>query len=704
MYSDAESDDDYTSYGSYHVRKGSLKLRILDDNLYEIKDHSYTLLSESMLNERDNGSTSYKTDKERMRANIGLHDRSWSDWRRVRLQRAFREVEGFHKGCLDLTGRHPARYVELLKRYARFVADLGSLNPYVRFEVHERCQYDNATRSFVPVSVSVPVVPSEQWTALRERWKISSHLTYEDVITWMRETQIVLQEHELPKFQELRLVQLPPELLITVFEYADIQDGRALSATCKDLRNIGLSYIFSTRRIAMTPPNTPLHRLIASDDATAVHAGVYDLMKKSREDCIQQVQFLSSRPDIFSRVRSLTLGNFWRESMYDGTILGDAILRPSHVFFDPLLEQFTGLLRHLQLETLTLWNLSIDIFFGLELAQQPLSLLRLRQCRPRPDLRAAVRNAEWPSSIKGLDIQFAVSDTNDVEEIEQFKSWYLLAVCPQLRLLHVTNALPRQRLPFPAAEIWPCFSGLNTVERVHLDGIECELDELVGMIEHAAARGPLRISHLKLTSAWSMSEDDILLLLRALHAGGSPLIVLDLDGIYPLTTALFDGLASMFPDLVALTLIRRDGLRQHDAKLCNWDRPVYEYAAHMRSFAHLRHFGANFYVPDLHLSPFAMRHIESDFQHQEDISIVPASADYISDTARSIALPFAANCPSLESFFVATTLPLYQYTIRRLPGGVFEVEDRRNSKKGGMPYNPEWNSSYVGDTFPLPPT
>lgn len=52
------------------------------------------------------------------------------------------------------------------------------------------------------------------------------------------ETLQVLREHAKPKFQKLYISQLPPEILVIVFDHTDVEEGRLLSATCRYLREV----------------------------------------------------------------------------------------------------------------------------------------------------------------------------------------------------------------------------------------------------------------------------------------------------------------------------------------------------------------------------------------------------------------------------------------------------------------------------------
>ncbi|KZW00445.1 hypothetical protein EXIGLDRAFT_830837 [Exidia glandulosa HHB12029] len=707
MYSDTDSDNEYTSSGSWHVRSRELTLRVLDKFIFGAKDAAYFLRSRQAksLDEEQGRLYWSKTDKECMREMRDDLDRTLSQgWRRFRAQRVFKEVEGFHKGNLDLTGRSPERYIRIMRRFTPFLESFRALAPHVQYEEVERITWDDDSPDVYMKPVAVPVIPPNLWSQFCARWKITPHFDYEDTLNGYTAMLKVLQERPTPKFQELFLLDLPPEILAVVFEYAGIDDGRALATTCKYMREIGLTHIFASRCILMKEPRSVLQELVTSSRKTnitieEVNSRVRELMTAGRDGCIQDARFLGSRSDICARVQSLTMGNSWAGATHDRTAVGEAIIRPSDsTFFGPLLEQFAELLRHLRLKTLEISYLTLDVALFTEIARQPLSLLRTHRCSANEDLQVALANGGFRSTLPCLRLRIVPpNDEAGDRDIDEFTIWSLLGACPQLRLLHVDNCMENDRLRMPDQIIWHSFTCLNSVERVHIDSIPWQITDFTEMFEHAASRGPLRVTHLKLSSAWGIPEDDILHLLRVLHGGGSPLEVLALDGIYPLTMALFDGIANMFPSLHALTLVRRDSIRQNAAKFCPWGRPLYEYAARLRRLTELRHFAANFAVDIEEMSPYVFRYLEPDFDPANAWDL-PIDADYMSDALRSVTLPFAATCPKLESFFLVTSSPVHECRIRRLDGGGFELDERQ----GYLPEAPEWNPGY-GRTFPPPP-
>lgn len=459
----------------------------------------------------------------------------------------------------------------------------------------------------------------------------------------------------------------------------------------------------------MECPDLTLHELITAREPDEVAAQVYEAMKNTRDECIRQGQFLISRPDISVRVRELTLGNTWVRRAWKGTAIGDAIVLPTDSLFEPLMQHFTELLRHLRVESLTLHYLALDVSLMSEVSRQPLSLLNIRQCTVTTELQQAILNSSLQSAIPRLHIGIIApdpgddddndDDDNDDDDPPEFATWCLVALCPQLRLLYCHNPIGSATLPMPESRFWPSFVALNAIERLHLDGIDWDIDPLIEMFRDATARGPLRVTHLKLAFLWGVSEDLLLDFFRVLHAGQAPLSVLAVDGIYPLTTNLFHGLASMFRDIVSLTIIRRDGIRQRRAMLCRWVQPVYKFAEAMRPLTKLRHFAANFGWAFGELSPSVMRLLEPDYDPSNQWA-TPMADDYMADATRSCALPFVANLPALELFVVTSSGPvaITACSIERSEGGAYEVKRIEKS----VQIDPEFNPTSWGATFPLP--
>ncbi|KAK7453969.1 hypothetical protein VKT23_011481 [Stygiomarasmius scandens] len=102
------------------------------------------------------------------------------------------------------------------------------------------------------------------------------------------------------------------------------------------------------------------------------------------------------------------------------------------------------------------------------------------------------------------------------------------------------------------------------------------------------------LTHVKLEMVWGLSDDVAIDFVESLDS--APLQVLVLEGIETGSITLIDRIAQIFPDLLGLTLVRRESNRQIKTKMCRWPRPCWEYAARFGSFRRLEYFGWNFAV------------------------------------------------------------------------------------------------------------
>lgn len=428
-----------------------------------------------------------------------------------------------------------------------------------------------------------------------------------------------------------------------------------------------------------------------------LNAGVRQVMTQKRDGCILEVEFLLSRPDICEKMLHLMMGNAWTPNLPSGSPHGDAIIHPTDKsLFRPLVTSFAELLRHVQVVSLDVIRIALtrSVLDGI-VQQKPLASLAISFCCASTGLQRYITAAPGPSLYSNITSLTLYMSAGDLDE--QHTSWCVLAICPRLRLLHFVNVSPKAPINMPNRDIWPRLQALNNVERVHLAGINWDLNDLIDMFEHAAARGRLRLTHLKISSAWSIAELALVRLLVALRRGRAPLRVLALDGVYPLSLHFFEAIAILFPTLEGLTIIRRDNIRQFESKLCRWDRPIYEYAECMRPLTNLRHFGANFAWDCLALSPYVLKYLEPEYDEATDSD--DHDADYLFD-GNTVVLPFAACCPALESFVLMERVAVYEAKIQRTATGGIDITDK--TLAGGFRGQREWNPCHFNASFPFP--
>ncbi|KZV81005.1 hypothetical protein EXIGLDRAFT_845044 [Exidia glandulosa HHB12029] len=708
MYPDSDSDDDYDDTGYFLLRSDAdgLEVRAGQRAVTRAKQSAFMeLLEEGSIRPRSQ-STGTVAHREQLRAycdrpNIPVY----TDWMRWRVLRFFTEFTSFHQShpwTPDLTARSPERYAALLRQWNLFKEDMATLLPYITYQDVEREEINYARHALELMVVTVASVSDDTlWEAFRLRWKIPPSLTADDIIDWYHTTWRILETKPTPRYQSVRLTDFPPEILASCFGHCDPRSAQALAAATRYLREVGLSHAYATRCISMERPLEWFLLIERTQDLVERDALTRQLMTEKRDQCIDQVSFLLSRPDIYDRVKRLTFENAWLPGLVPG--FGITVPHPTDSLFQPLFRSFDDVFSKLRaLESLELIRVVANFFFLVNIVRQPaLRSMTVSCCRTTEDFYAYLTVAHGSSGIPERVASTLVRlilqiEADDADETGEQTAWRFLAICPRLRLLHVYSKATLSAIAFPSISLWPSLSALNSIERLHLSGTSPNINRLIGMFVFATQlRGPLAMTHLKIQSHLPIQQRLIMELLQVLRSGRASLRVLVLDGIMTHSTELFDAISRSFPALEALTLIRRETDRQRTTRLCRWDRPIYDYAESMRPLSRLRYFAANFYWDALTLSPNVFRQLEPDYVQPTEWS--NDNEDYLSD-GRLVALPFAAACSALETFVLSCGYATYSCSILRQNEAFTILDHPFSVNPDGHPeYNPP-----TGKTFPFP--
>lgn len=276
--------------------------------------------------------------------------------------------------------------------------------------------------------------------------------------------------------------------------------------------------------------------------------------------------------------------------------------------------------------------------------------------------------------------------------------WCALPLCPHLRTL---SAMGRdlQGIGLPPAALWSRCD-FSALERFHLAPSSGRHMPILTSWLYATAKGRhLRLTHFKIYTTWCASDDLVFQVLDALRS--APLRVLVFEGIAEARLALFDHIAGLFPDLVALTVIRHpNNVRQRSARMVPWPYTSGEYARSFTAFTRLEHFAWNFRLDYLDSSPSLLLRFE-----EESLPGPPADhgarekeSDILFDDNHLLALPFAAHCPSLRTFAVFhRASPLMACRITRSQTGAISLDPA-----GLFSFNPWGIDRWNPDTKPWP--
>ncbi|THU92015.1 hypothetical protein K435DRAFT_907267 [Dendrothele bispora CBS 962.96] len=203
------------------------------------------------------------------------------------------------------------------------------------------------------------------------------------------------------------------------------------------------------------------------------------------------------------------------------------------------------------------------------------------------------------------------------------------------------------------------------------------------------------LTHLKLQMYRSIGDDIAIPLLESLQS--APLEVLVFEGIKDGSLTLISRIAQIFPDLVGLTLIRRENHIQKKTKEATWPHQSWEYANQFNGFHRLKYFEWNFAVPFDDVTPSAMLTFEelASGSNNTDTSFKEwdePMSEYFDDT-QSVTLPFAVCCPTLKVITLYSCSCRFYCGISRGPKGKIQVEHGYNPPKGHN--EQDWNPSFL---------
>ncbi|KAF8955757.1 hypothetical protein BDZ97DRAFT_1926341 [Flammula alnicola] len=547
------------------------------------------------------------------------------------MLRLFDSIRGFHKGYLDLSGRHPERYYELQSQWNRFLCGLLSFGAETRTS-QERDSFDIADSRL------------KRWRRFQIKWHLPESTSYGQLLKCTQSVLRELKQHPVPEFQVARLTDLPVEVLDHAIGLASTAQAKALSCTCHKLNDIGQRHIFRTWHMKLhVPPHVTPFNVEYSDIDLPL------LAHYSRQDLEKNAEFVLSAPHISHRVQKLVLTDEWwvnrRAHPHDNNPFALGM-----DFYKSVTQTFASVLRAASnLSTLALYNLEISVELARRIAETPtLHTLELHLCHiPHTVRKKLVADATlvFPQ-IANLRVYM------DSSFPETHSQWYSLLLCPHIRTLSVVQ-FGGGPFPAPDAVFWmKC--RLNNLERLSLDNIDSgDLAELAEFLLNSGT-AMAYLTHFKLHMDWGVPDSEVLTLLLALQT--APLEVLVLEGLAEAEFVIFEQIISQYPDLVALTLVRRQNRNQHHNKFALWPHASWEYASYFQGFKALRHFCWNFRTEYWDATPSTLLAFESGFSSPSpsakdhlDFDLADEVPPYFLDS-HWMALPFAAHCPTLQSF------------------------------------------------------
>ncbi|KAJ3474079.1 hypothetical protein NLI96_g12662 [Meripilus lineatus] len=478
------------------------------------------------------------------------------DWSRdvsawFRFKRFCKSIQGFHKGNLDLTGRHEHRYRRLYARWNRFLADVLNLSLHAT-EVEVSVEECGKMVMEIDHTFDRPEVLEK----FRRDWKTGS-VSLETVFHHTKKTLKYLSMYPTPIFQKLLLLDLPPELVHYVMFVATSGDARRLGSTSKYFRKISLSYIYTSRTFDIPFKPGPLVPRTPED--------IDEEQKKIRvagDTLLEELDFVLSRPHILESLQDVTM--FGQRYGLVKKILGfESGSREYRNFFGPFESRIGPILsRTPNLKTLAFSQLLISN--ALELSH---NLHSIWVYSAQMNTRRTTKPPRYPSVINAY-LVFASDEARSL--------WSLLESFPNLRSLHTRLSSELAGIG-PEADIRTRFNPFTTLERLAIE--RADPDHIEALTEWIQESPSLELTHFWLEGGgpglFPRQTRELLLALDP-----APLQVLVLDGIHHVEPSLLDEIATIFPDLRALSLLYRQSERQTQSGVSTWPHTSWEYAPH----------------------------------------------------------------------------------------------------------------------------
>ncbi|KIK52433.1 hypothetical protein GYMLUDRAFT_64264 [Collybiopsis luxurians FD-317 M1] len=410
-------------------------------------------------------------------------------------------------------------------------------------------------------------VDEEVWVSFRSRWKIARAISVNDLV---HAAEILdLLPHRERKIQALCLTNLPNELIDHIMSLALPSQTRMLSATCKHLRQIGLLYLFEGGFLDLQR-NSVCYYLALDEEILE-----QQLISDARQSFLGRVDFFLSHPNIARRMHQLSLMNGYGYH----TAIPSTYYTPVHA---AVLETLNAVENLRQLE-ITEYTLEPESFTAIAHLSH-LRRLSFTCCRYSDSLVSSVRSLPKCQHIEAVSLKY-YEDRN--ENVPEGFCWFMLGLFPHIRVLNMLEHLDTAP-PLPQMNHLRLFSQLRCLSLFEFYGLR----QLADLIRADRSKGNLPLTHFKITFSFGQSDDEVKNLLEALDS--VPLEALSIDGLKGAGLNIISDITEHFPNLRALSLVRRENDIQVKASPCAWPHSPQKYAPFFARFTRLEYFYWNF--------------------------------------------------------------------------------------------------------------
>ncbi|KAL1665178.1 hypothetical protein GGF50DRAFT_126603 [Schizophyllum commune] len=635
----------------YRRRAGRLPLKVESDKIADTLERFHNLLAHY-----SDKSLSEGVESIRRRYHGYLSDHH--------VQRLFSTMAGFHKGDLDLAGRHLPRYERLRARFDEVMKDYDHASSHCQ-RTTERMQeqfeengevfsYDVHTFSFDPPTL---------WEDLAKKWGIRSMMDFHKFELMIGDfIDSIGTRDPQPKIQQLLLLDLPAEVLDHIMHLSSLEDLRTWSSACKLLRDHALKYVYERYDYKLDSYALDYEVLQTIPRGEGYQERVNEYMKEAaltqRNNLVLRMMRVLQRDDILSRIRTLTFVETWSSP--------DILARIGCPYPDYISPIIPLLHDHLRASSLTefiyMTRLLYHCVWEAIADSKTLRSARLTVCHlfiSRSLGLPSQPRAIAPNLIN-LNLRMLHDDADDESHL-----WDLVALCPSLLFLYL-DGVHKVGTPLPGLVFSPQPGNVMThIRRLRLGDIWADsLEDLIVAIE---AAGPVPLTHLSISTAQSHIKRDLAFRLVRSFLQAPNLRVLAISNLQYAHPDLFALLAECAPSLQAIALEYYPSIWHSSGSPSPWPCPLYEYAPHLASFPHLEHLAMNVKIMDFPYTTYFFPRLEDGFEGAEeadrkarslwvrggaDHDDDPQEIDYcLDEPAKSVVRLFAAYNRTLQTVF-----------------------------------------------------
>ncbi|KAL1695797.1 hypothetical protein GGG16DRAFT_121560 [Schizophyllum commune] len=528
---------------------------------------------------------------------------------RAYTNRLFESLIGYHTGSLDLTGRHPPRYMKLCTQIVAMAMELFAMKDKVTISSREVLDWDFAQMKKVPcVEAVYDFEPPTLWEEFADKWHVKySH----DYGTLQRGVERCLSTIGAAKvrFQELLLTDLPPELLDYIISMASTEELAAWSGTCKLLRDHALTYAYEEIKYLLDSVHTLDADLMEKlrkrkDGQEKANNYVRKVALRQRNATVNRMRHILRQKDALAKTKKIIFYedwtcDHWRWSELLGCSYND--------FVGPLIKPLAQQIRSAPLTEFSYRSRSLYGLVWKAISQcSILHTLTLLTSLPV--------SVQWPLATSVVNLALHMTEVYQPDFL-----WEIVTYCPSALYLGVFAPSRRGGTSIPRVVFGDnAYNPLTQLRRIELHGMDP--GSIIVLAEAFVAAGLPPLTHFAISAPTNshITREPVFALIRSLH-NARQLQTLCISTLQYVQPDLFALIGENLPGLRLLALEHQPSKYREVRKGGTlWPRPSFEYASHLAALPHLRHLGINIssYAPAY--TPRAMYRLENGYDGADE--------------------------------------------------------------------------------------